>query len=407
MNLRERIDARSDDGAVAVMVGMLVVVLFGMAVFATDFGLAYSRNRQLQTASDGAALAAAKTFADNAPAGASCSTVLASAASAARTTAVTYATLNWPTGSRLATGAAPAGWSGDAGVAYRCNPASSVEVRVTTENTSPAIFGAIFGTSGFELARPATAAMGAPSAVQGLRPFAVCQTAVDALLAQDELTPGAAQLVPIDKTFGGGSGGSIGDDDDEGTGCGGAPGNWGTVDYDGGSNPVGDTALWTDVGYPLVVDLGSTLSILIDGDPGFPSTNSGNCSTSDGCQHTVNLGGALNDILGQKSVLPVYDQLSGNGSTSEYRVVGFLGVRLCGWKIGNQSGTTPDPTFGGPSCYDNSSAVRLPSGNNSPDAFQLRVTEFIPVGSLSSYCGLGGNSTPVCNTNLRVTQLIE
>lgn len=417
MNLRARIDARADDGAVAVMVGMLVVVLFGMAVFATDFGMAYARKRQLQAASDGAALAAAKTFADAAAPGQSCSTVANTAGTSARATAVTYATLNWPSGSTLATGSAQAGWSGDAGVAYRCNPQGSLEVQVTTKNTSPAIFAGVFGQSGFDLARSAIAAMGAPSAVQGLRPFAVCTSAVDALIAQDALTPGAAQLVPIDKTFGGGSTGSIGngngngnddDDDDDGDGsCGGASGNWGTVDYDGGSNPVGDIALWTDVGYPLVIDLGSDLSITLDGDPGFPSPNSGNCSTSDGCQHSVDLGGALNDILGQQSVLPVYDRLSGNGQNAELRVIGFLGVRICGWKIGNRSGTTPDPTYGGTGCYDSSAAVRLPSGNNSPDAFQVRVTQFIPVGSLSSFCGLGGGSTPACETNLRVTQLIE
>jgi len=403
-----RIHLRDDSGAVAVFVGILVVVLFGVAVFATDFGMAYSRKRQLQAASDGAALAAAKTFADAARPGLSCGTVVSTAGSAARATAVTYAGLNWPVNSALATGAAPAGWSGDAGVAYRCNPQNNVEVLVTTTNTSPALFAGIFGADGFDLVRSAVAAMGAPTAVQGLRPFAVCQKAVDALLAQDLLTPGAAQLVPLTKTWGS-AGGSIGDDgEDEGDSeCGGAAGNWGTVDYDGGTNPANDIVLWTDVGYPLVIDLGSDLAIDLDGDPGFPAANSGNCSTNAGCQHSVDLAGALNDILGQQSVLPIYDQVSGQGQNAQYRVVGFLGVRVCGWKIGNRSGTIPDPTFGGTSCYDNSAGVRLPSGNNSDDALQVRVESFIPIGSLSSFCGLGGGSTPTCPTNLRVTQLIQ
>jgi len=181
--MSQRIHLRDDSGAVAVFVGILVVVLFGVAVFATDFGMAYSRKRQLQAASDGAALAAAKTFADAAKPGLSCATVVSTAAAAARATAVTYSGLNWPPNSALATGAAPAGWSGDAGVAYRCNPTNSVEVLVTTTNTSPPIFAGIFGADGFDLVRSAVAAMGAPTAVQGLRPFAVCQNAVDALLA--------------------------------------------------------------------------------------------------------------------------------------------------------------------------------------------------------------------------------
>ena len=422
MSIRPRIVMDDDEGAVAILVGILVVVLFGIPVFPTAFGMAYGRLRQLQAASDGAALAAAKTFADSAAEGLSCATVISTASSAARATAVTYAGLNWPVNSALATGAAPSGWGGDAGVAYRCNPAGNVEVQVTTTNTSPVIFAGVFGASGFDLVRSATAAMGAPTAVQGLRPFAVCESAVDALIAQDKLTPGAAQLIPLTKTFGGSAGGSVGngngngnDDDDDGNGngnggntpCGGAAGNWGTVDYDGGSNPVGDIVLWTDVGYPLVIDLGADQSIQLDGDPGFPNPNSGNCTTGDGCQQTVNLGGALNDILGQQSVLPVYDQFTGSGQTAEIRVIGFLGVRICGWKIGNRSGTVPDPTFGGTSCYDNSAAVRLPSGNNSDDALQVRVTAFIPIGSLSSYCGLGGGNVPVCSTNLRVTQLIQ
>jgi hypothetical protein len=381
-------------------VALLTVVLVAMAAFATDFGLAYSRQRQLQTAADGASLAAAKTFADVAAPGRACSAVVSAGSVGAVAVARSYHGLNAPAGSQLATGAAPTGWSGDAGVAYRCNPAGNVEVRVTNTGTSPAFFGSVMGLDDIGLGRTATAAMGPATAVTGLRPFAVCATAANQLLANNNATPGVAQLVSFDKVFSGST--------NTATPCGSAPGNWGTLDYDGGSNPVGDTTLWTDIGFNAQIDLGSDLVITFPGDPGFPSANSGNCSTSDGCVQNVNLGGALNDILNRPSVLPVFDVVTGSGNNTEYRVVGFIGVKLCGWKIGNQSGTGSNTYYGLPSCYDNAANVRLPTGNgSSSNAFQVRVDGFIPIGQLSQFCGLSGNPSVQCSNSPRVTQLVN
>ncbi len=396
-----RAGIRDDDGVVAIIVAVLVVVLAGMAAFATDFGLAYARKRQLQTASDGAALAAAKQLADAATPGLSCATVLSTAVASARSVASSYATLNAPPNSSLATGPAPVGWSGDAGVAFRCNAAGNVEVQVATRNTSPAIFGGIFGASNYGLARSATAAMGPATAITGLRPFAVCQAAARALLANNATNPGAAQLITFDKVFNASS--SVA------TPCGSSAGNWGTLDFNSGSNPVGDTTLWTDVGYNLQIDLGAGLAITFPGDPGFPSANAGQCTTSAGCVQKVNLDGALNDIINRPSVLPVFDNVTGNGGNATYRVVGFLGVKLCGWKIGNQSGTGANAFYNLPACYDSTTpTVALPTGNGSTDnAFQVRVDRFIPVGEISSYCGLTGSTTVVCESNPRVIQLIN
>ncbi|MBI1377302.1 MAG: hypothetical protein GC157_07460 [Frankiales bacterium] len=385
----------------AVVVAILVMLLAGMAAFATDFGLAYARKRQLQTASDGAALAAAKTLADAATPGLSCATVVSTAMTSARASAVAYAAANAPADATLATGPAPSGWSGDAGVAIRCNPTGNAEVRVQEVGSSPSVFGGIFGVSDYQLSRDATAAMGPATAVTGLRPFAVCSAAVDQLLAYDASHPGDAQLIDLNKVFQGST--SVA------TPCGSAPGNWGTLDFDGGSNPAGDTTLWTDVGYNLSIDLGSTLQIFFAGDPGFPSANGGQCTTTDGCVQTVKLAGALNDILDRPSVLPVFDVVSGSGSNSTYRVVGFIGLRLCGWKIGNQSGTGANTFYNLPSCYDSSNPnVALPTSNGSNvNAFQVRVDRFIPIGELSSYCGLTGNPSVICEDSPRVTQLIN
>ncbi len=53
-----------EDGAVAVVVAILLIVLLGISAFAVDFGLSYTSSQALQSASDGASLAAASSYGD-------------------------------------------------------------------------------------------------------------------------------------------------------------------------------------------------------------------------------------------------------------------------------------------------------------------------------------------------------
>ena len=55
-----RVQLRDDDGAIAVIVALLLVVTVGIAAFTTDFGSAYVSKRQLQSAADAGSLAAAQ-----------------------------------------------------------------------------------------------------------------------------------------------------------------------------------------------------------------------------------------------------------------------------------------------------------------------------------------------------------
>ena len=59
---RWRSRRRDERGAVAVTVALMMVVLVGIGAFTIDFGLSYVSTRQLQTASDSAALAAASKY---------------------------------------------------------------------------------------------------------------------------------------------------------------------------------------------------------------------------------------------------------------------------------------------------------------------------------------------------------
>src|SRR6476661_1670102 len=59
---RVRSPRRDDGGAVAVTVALLMLVLVGVGAFTIDFGVSYVSTRQLQVASDSAALAAASKY---------------------------------------------------------------------------------------------------------------------------------------------------------------------------------------------------------------------------------------------------------------------------------------------------------------------------------------------------------
>ncbi len=63
-----------ESGAIAIISALLAVVIFGMAAFVVDFGIAYNSKRQLQTAADAGALAAAQVY--KSQTGVPCATLL-------------------------------------------------------------------------------------------------------------------------------------------------------------------------------------------------------------------------------------------------------------------------------------------------------------------------------------------
>jgi Flp pilus assembly protein TadG len=53
---------RNSDGAVAIMIGLLVVIFLGLTAFAVDFGIVWVANKQLSNAADAGALAGARAL---------------------------------------------------------------------------------------------------------------------------------------------------------------------------------------------------------------------------------------------------------------------------------------------------------------------------------------------------------
>jgi hypothetical protein len=99
-----------------------------------------------------------------------------------------------------------------------------------------------------------------------------------------------------------------------------AAGNWGIVDFDGGSNPTGDIRAWTGSGYPNPLDAPSSDL------PGDPGANLGPVTTQ------------LDSLIDQIVLFPVvtgYTPGSGSGSNGRFDLVGFVGAKVCAYYLSN------------------------------------------------------------------------
>lgn len=98
-------------------------------------------------------------------------------------------------------------------------------------------------------------------------------------------------------------------------------GNWGWVDFNGGSNATQELAGWLRDGWDEPVALGDC-----DAD-GVPD---------DGCEGNPGSRGdsiarALNTLIGKTFLVLLYDRATGTGDNARYRVYGALGVTLHGF----------------------------------------------------------------------------
>jgi len=282
--------ASDERGAVAIMVALLLVVLFGFAAFAIDSGNAWQARRHLITATDAAALGAANEFARGRDGCAGTDDTLVSA--------------NFP-GSSVSSCSRSAG----TGAGY---------VTVTATHDVEWNFARIFGADGHTLSASTTAAWGSPLGVTGLRPLALCaeESHLSAWLATGPTGPSPTYRISYTKASPGLCGSNV-------------PGNWGVQDFNGGANSTPETRDWLANGYNGIVHKGDLI-------PG----NTGAFSTS--------LGSELDTLVstGVSFVLPVFDVATGNGSNATFHIVNFVGVKLVGYKAnGPEAGRYIDLQF--------------------------------------------------------------
>lgn len=347
---------QNETGAAALIVAVLGIVVFGMLAFVTDLGLAYVHKQRVQNGADSAALAVAQEIARTAEPDQNCAEIAATMAGLPMREgfAEPYFAQNVSQDASLADGAT--------GFAIGCDTETGlVTVEVAGKQSSPMFFGGVFGggEDGIAVAQSAISVVGPAGAVTGVRPFAICQALANQLLAN----PSGSLTIPFDNSD---------------TGCGSASGNWGVLDLDGGSNGTSDLAAWVATGYdqPISTDP----PVLIPGDPGAPPPGA--------------LTAAMDSILDDEIVLPVFDTVSGTGSGSQFHITGFIGVKLCGWKFKNKSGddTGLDEVQSG-ACFTPVSAP-VPK-----DYLQVQYRRLIPVGEVNRACSLGDTT---CDHGLRV-----
>lgn len=306
---RNRIKAvGNDDGAVAILVAVLSLVLFGMAAFAVDLGYAYSVKRQLSVTADASALAGARAagqqFSTDRLAGVGCDP--ASLTPVATAAATELHNENGPKGS-----------DGDPAVAVSCQPDNSILVEVQNSSTLDTFFGAILGVDSLNPGTAAVARVSGSPGYAGLRPYAVCETEIAGLTAGDT----------YQSLYGGGQA-------QEDQPCQFTPsGNWGLVDFDDGSNPTNDIANWTAFGYDGTVTIPDAE---MSGDPGANF-------------NSISIKTALASIVDQTVLLPVAStwQTDG-GNNANFAAVGVVSATICGAQVGNWQATG--------ACWDQSQA---------------------------------------------------
>ena len=302
-----RMSVDEDQGAVAITAAVSMVLLFAATALAVDVGMLWAARRGLITATDAAALAAAREYAiDDDATQSGCGADHAPALLAD----------NAPSASLIA-----------------CTPvinATSGYVTVTGRHVVDLAIGPAIGTDTGTVDSTTTVRWGQTTTPAGLRPFGLCVDAnptVTAWLAQSPTSRSDTDVV-IEY----GKGGSP-------TTCGSSPGNWGLLDFNGGANGLAELRNWVQFGYEV-------------NPPGAPAVRKGTaglqCATEPVALACVEGDtGALspsistelaylrdNDVL---LSIPLFDHVTsapgGGGANAEFHIVGFVQLELEGFKV--------------------------------------------------------------------------
>jgi Flp pilus assembly protein TadG len=280
---------RADDerGAVAIIVAVCAIVLFGFAAYAIDAGNLWATRRSMVTATDASALASAADFSVG---------LNGCSSSAATLVSLNQADATMDSCTVAGSTATDAGHT-------------TVRASKNVEYT----FAGVFGLTSKQVDSATTAEWGIPSSVSGLRPFGLCLHANAALQSWLNLPAGPTGTSgTIRITYGKSQPDACGTT---------VPGNWGVQDFDGGANSNADTKDWTRNGYPGTVSVGQN----VPGDTGAFSNS---------------LNSELDYLRssGEFFALPIFDTAAGNGSNSTFHVVAFANVKLVDFRTtGNQA----------------------------------------------------------------------
>lgn len=336
-------DKSREEGAVAVIVALLLTVLLGISAFAVDFGLAYSYKRQLQTGIDGAVIAAASTYADQ---NGSCGTLMGSAA---------LQTVAYNRADDLVKDADPTATLALADFDVRCSSTGGVEVEATAKTTTEVGLGGAFGLGLDEvnMSRSATASLEVAGGVSdGLRPIFMCSADLPPV---GETFPTKVRKILAVETGGPAR-----------TGCPEPSGNWWNVDCpenEGSNNgPNYRATIRNGCAWPLKAvenprpappsPDGLLSACGPDPDPLIPDDCMGGHPGNINNQDAV----AWRDVMdaGDTVILPVFcggldcsgGAIDGTGDGAVYPVWTFVAMRVCGFHFGGEPDQVTTGTCG-------------------------------------------------------------
>jgi Flp pilus assembly protein TadG len=197
---------RNENGQAVLMTVLFLTVLLGAAALVTDVGGWYRQQRQAQATADAAALAGAQA--------------LPSDTAQAQVLAAQYATSNG---------------GGVEDIALRSDFEAHDTVVVHVQEDAPSFFAKIFSIDHATVGATAAARAGVPNQVDGVAPIVVNKL-------QSELSGPGCPCFHVETTL------PLGKDS--------APGAFGLVDLDGGSNGNPDLADWIQNGYDGYLGVG-------------------------------------------------------------------------------------------------------------------------------------------------------
>ena len=167
-------------------------------------------------------------------------------------------------------------------------------VSVSAEEDVEPIFSGLLGRSSVTINSSTTVRIGTSSSVSGLRPIALCADNPD---IRSWIASGMRPGTTVKVLFNAPS-----------VTCGGnVSGNWGVLDFNGGSSSNNETKEWVEDGYDELVSVGD----IVYGTSGVPSTSI-----------------RLDMTIGQSIMFPIFSNPIGGGSNARYTIVGFARAKV-------------------------------------------------------------------------------
>lgn len=353
VHLRQR--RRAEDGVVAVLVAMLAVVLLILSAFVVDLGVAFTSKRQLQTAADAGALAAAKRFAEEPG---TCAYLKANFTDDAEAAAEGIATVNRPSQVKEE-------FSVDCLTSGPYDGALQVTYRAS--GTTPTFFSGGLVGDDISTEREASAVVYVPGSDLKLRPYGLCSLDVPPV---SSMPTGVVEVKMPGQAH-------------SGSGCPSAQGggNWWFMSCPGtassGMNPheVADAirngcATGAEVVSPQVPSPPSALSGSLTANCSTQAHVSLSCLDADTGNSSLQNPepvSAWHDILGETIVVPVFcaaptcdpTTVDGSGSGRVYPVFKLAAVVVCGYHMYDKGSDTINTGDCAGNTFDDSYATLL------------------------------------------------